>query len=281
MVRRKEENTLRFRSHHLQPTHSLTFRIIFKMGHATAEAVLRAGLTLVPYSFTGSSEAVAVGNVGVAGYPVELIGPERRAAAMAGVLAQFPGLVVVDYTLPSAVNDNARFYIASGVPFVMGTTGGDREALAADVRASGAWAVVAPQMGKQVVAFQATLETMASRFPGAFGGYALSVTESHQRSKVDTSGTAKAVVESFRRLGVKEFKDVRFFFFFFEGKRNGWGASLFFLHFSDSLPLSPSLFLTPHACSPTSSASGTPPPRWMPWASPKPRWRATPFTPTA
>lgn len=242
MVRRKEENTLRFHSHHLQPTHSLTFRIIFKMGHATAEAVLRAGLTLVPYSFTGSSEAVAVGNVGVAGYPVELIGPERRAAAMAGVLAQFPGLVVVDYTLPSAVNDNARFYIASGVPFVMGTTGGDREALAADVRASGAWAVVAPQMGKQVVAFQATLETMASRFPGAFGGYALSVTESHQRSKVDTSGTAKAVVESFRRLGVKEFKDVRFFFFFFlKGKEmDGVRPSSFsiFRTHSLSLPLS-------------------------------------------
>jgi len=179
------------------------------MGHATAEAVLRAGLTLVPYSFTGSSEAVAVGNVGVAGYPVELIGPERREKAMADVRAEFPGLVVVDYTLPSAVNDNARFYTAHEVPFVMGTTGGDREALLAGVTAAKAWAVIAPQMGKQVVAFQATLEAMAASFPGAFGGYRLAVTESHQRSKVDTSGTAKAVVESFRKLGVVEFKDVR------------------------------------------------------------------------
>lgn len=48
------------------------------MGHATAEAVLRAGLTLVPYSFTGSSEAVAVGNVGVSGVPVELVHPDER-----------------------------------------------------------------------------------------------------------------------------------------------------------------------------------------------------------
>lgn len=184
------------------------------MGHATAEAVLRAGLTLVPYTFTGQSEAVAVGNVGVAGYPVELIGPERRAAAMESVKQSYPGLVVVDYTLPAAVNDNARFYIDQGVPFVMGTTGGDRDALLADVRAAGAWAVIAPQMGKQVVAFQATLETMASRFPGAFSGYTLTVTESHQRSKVDTSGTAKSVVESFRRLGVNEFKDVRCFVLF-------------------------------------------------------------------
>ena len=40
-----------------------------QMGHATAEAVVRAGLTLVPYSLTGESEAVAVGNVGVSGEP--------------------------------------------------------------------------------------------------------------------------------------------------------------------------------------------------------------------
>ena len=249
------------------------------MGHATAEAVLRAGLTLVPYSFTGSSEAVAVGNVGVAGYPVELIGPERRAAAMGEVLAAYPGLVVVDYTLPSAVNDNARFYIGAGVPFVMGTTGGDREALLADVRAAGAWAVIAPQMGKQVVAFQATLETMAARFPGAFGGYSLAVTESHQRSKVDTSGTAKAVVESFRRLGVKEFKDVRWnffslFFFFLMG----WGGVEARPSFLDAHP---ALSLLPHTHSPTSCACGTPPPRPMSWACPRPPSPATPSTLTA
>ena len=51
-----------------------------QMGHATAEAVLRAGLTLVPVSFTGASEAVAVGNVGVSGVPVELVGPAERQA---------------------------------------------------------------------------------------------------------------------------------------------------------------------------------------------------------
>lgn len=89
----------------------------------------------------------------------------------------------------------------------MGTTGGDRDALLADTRAAGAYAVIAPQMGKQVVAFQATLEAMAAQFPGAFAGYTLTVRESHQRSKADTSGTAKAVVASFRALGVAPFAD--------------------------------------------------------------------------
>lgn len=103
-----------------------------------------------------------------------------------------------------------------GLNFVMGTTGGDREKLIKDVGASDVYAVIAPQMGKQVwcqmlgvfgdlsgqvVAFQAMLKYMSDRFPGAFAGYTLSVTESHQASKVDTSGTAKAVIQSFQALG--------------------------------------------------------------------------------
>lgn len=75
-----------------------------KMGHATAEAVVRAGLTLIPYTFTGRSEAVAVGNVGVCGVPVELITPEERQSALERIKQEYPKLVVIDYTLPSAVN---------------------------------------------------------------------------------------------------------------------------------------------------------------------------------
>jgi hypothetical protein len=74
------------------------------MGHATAEAVVRAGLQLVPVSFTGASEAVAVGNVGVSGVPVELVAPEERQSAMDKVKGQYPGLVLIDFTLPSVVN---------------------------------------------------------------------------------------------------------------------------------------------------------------------------------
>ncbi|KAK9809179.1 hypothetical protein WJX72_010905 [[Myrmecia] bisecta] len=174
-----------------------------KMGHATAEAILNAGLQLVPYSFTGESEAVAVQSVGISGFPVELIGPVKRQEAMDRMKAEYPGLIIIDYTLPSAVNDNGAFYAKNQVPFVMGTTGGDREKLMQDVQAAGVYAVIAPQMGKQVVAFQAMMEMMADQFPGAFSGYNLEVTESHQSSKADTSGTAKAVVSSFQKLGLK------------------------------------------------------------------------------
>lgn len=90
----------------------------------------------------------------------------------------------------------------------MGTTGGDRDALIRDVKAANAWAVIAPNMGKQIVAFQTMMETMAEKFPGCFSGYTLNVVESHQRSKVDTSGTAKAVVGSFQKMGLENFTEV-------------------------------------------------------------------------
>jgi hypothetical protein len=58
-------------------------------------------------------------------------------------------------------------------------------------------------MGKQIVAFQAMFELAAASFPGAFAGYKLRVVESHQSSKKDTSGTAKAVVASLNDLGLQ------------------------------------------------------------------------------
>eukprot|EP00245_Coleochaete_scutata_P012112 TRINITY_DN4653_c0_g1_i1.p1 TRINITY_DN4653_c0_g1~~TRINITY_DN4653_c0_g1_i1.p1 ORF type:complete len:264 (-),score=49.87 TRINITY_DN4653_c0_g1_i1:331-1122(-) len=169
------------------------------MGHAVAEAAVNAGLQLVPLALTGPGLG---GKVACGGVAVDVRGAEEKEAIMDRVLAEYPNLIVVDFTLPSAVNGNAEFYCKRGVPFVMGTTGGDRQKLRQVVEESGNYAVIAPQMGKQVVAFQAAMEIMADNFPGAFAGYQLKVTESHQSTKVDTSGTAKAVVESFQKLGL-------------------------------------------------------------------------------
>ncbi|WIA40195.1 hypothetical protein OEZ86_013583 [Tetradesmus obliquus] len=177
-----------------------------RMGHSAAEAVVRAGLTLVPFTLTGYSAGVAVSNIGVAGIPVEVVGKERRQDIMNRIREQHPRLIVVDYTTPNCVNDNAQFYADNGVPFVMGTTGGDPQKVAAAAEAAGVYAVVSPQMGKQVVAFQAMMQLMADSFPGVFSGYSLSVVESHQRNKADTSGTAKAVVQSFNKMGL-DFKE--------------------------------------------------------------------------
>ena len=57
-------------------------------------------------------------------------------------------------------------------------------------------------MAKQIVGFQAMMEYAAENFPGLFSEYTLEVKESHQRTKVDTSGPAKAMVTYFNKLGV-------------------------------------------------------------------------------
>jgi 4-hydroxy-tetrahydrodipicolinate reductase len=173
-----------------------------RMGHATAEAIVRAGLQLVPYTLTGFSAGVAVSNIGILGIPVEVVGKDRRQEALDEIKAKYPNLIIVDYTLPAVVNENAEFYIRNRIPFVAGTTGGDRQGTIDAARAAGVYCIVSPQMGKQVVAFTAMMDLMADNFPGAFSGYSMEVVESHQSSKVDTSGTARDVVQSFHRLGV-------------------------------------------------------------------------------
>ena len=57
-------------------------------------------------------------------------------------------------------------------------------------------------MGKPIVVFQAMIDSAAKAFPNALKGYKLDVVESHQTGKADTSGTAKAVVESMGGLGL-------------------------------------------------------------------------------
>jgi 4-hydroxy-tetrahydrodipicolinate reductase len=132
----------------------------------------------------------------------DLIQPQDRNQSIL-VIKDKEGLFLsVDYTHPSAVNSNAEFYCRHGLPFVMGTTGGNRQGLEETVRKSSIPGVIAPNMAKQIVGFQAILEYAANTFPDLFKGYSLEIKESHQKGKADTSGTAKAMVRYFTSLGL-------------------------------------------------------------------------------
>ncbi|MFO7713978.1 dihydrodipicolinate reductase [Desulfosarcina sp.] len=155
---------------------------------------------LIPHALTGPE--ITVDQVTVKGTVIELIKPTDRGKKMDAIVSRYGSFISVDFTHPSAVNDNAVFYCQRGLPFVMGTTGGDREKLTRVVAASAVCAVIAPNMAKQIVGFQAMMEYAADHFPGIFKGYQLTVRESHQAGKADTSGTAKAMVSYFGRMGV-------------------------------------------------------------------------------
>ena len=182
------------------------------MATAAAEACLRKGLKLSPVAMTGpeippSTISVADTVTGTSAN-VKLIPStemDEIKSALVGVREAAGGadhVLAIDYTHPLAVNSNARFYVEQKLPFVMGTTGGDREQLLKDVE--GHFCVIAPNMGKQIVAMQAALEDLASKYPASFAGYKLKVVESHQKTKADTSGTARAVIDSIKTLAADD-----------------------------------------------------------------------------
>ncbi len=155
---------------------------------------------LIPQSLTGPE--INETETMVESTTFTLIHPNDRDQRIAAVKETSGTFISVDYSLPPAVNDNADFYCRQHLPFVMGTTGGDRDLLMDTVSASSVCAVIAPNMAKQIVGFQAMMEDAAQTFPNLFEGYTLEIKESHQQGKADTSGTAKAMVKYFNSLGI-------------------------------------------------------------------------------
>jgi len=163
-------------------------------------AISESRFEILPFSLTGPEIRETVFRLG----PMEiaLIRPHERDRAIREIIQEHAPFISVDYTHPTVTNENADFYCREGLPFVMGTTGGDRKRLVDTVQGSGIPAVIAPNMAKQIVGFQAMMEYAADTFPGLFEGYSLEIRESHQKGKADTSGTAKAMVKTFNRLGI-------------------------------------------------------------------------------
>ncbi|SMD04073.1 4-hydroxy-tetrahydrodipicolinate reductase [Desulfocicer vacuolatum DSM 3385] len=154
---------------------------------------------LLPFAMTGPEITAATHTLG--DMTIKLITPDNRDTAIKEIKEQFTNFICIDFTHPTAVNDNAKFYVDNEIPFVMGTTGGDRTLLEETILSGNIPAVIAPNMAKQIVGFQAMMEYAATTFPDLFKGYSLSIKESHQQTKADTSGTAKAMVGYFNRLG--------------------------------------------------------------------------------
>ena len=165
-----------------------------------AAAIADERFSVLPYSLTGPEIDIRHCHIGTAA--IELIAPADRDQKIADLKTAQGPFISIDFTHPSAVNDNAAFYCRQGLPFVMGTTGGDRRQLEQTVLESTNTAVIAPNMAKQIVGFQAMMAHAAAHFPDLFKGYRLTVRESHQAGKADTSGTAKAMVGYFNQMGV-------------------------------------------------------------------------------
>ena len=112
------------------------------------------------------------------GFAVELVPcEEHEKAIMENKLD-----IIVDFSKGSP-GRNCEIFCKCGIPFVIGTTGGNMETMREMVESSNISAVIAPNMASPVVAIQAMLEYVARNFPGVFSGYSLEITESHQEMK--------------------------------------------------------------------------------------------------
>jgi 4-hydroxy-tetrahydrodipicolinate reductase len=111
-------------------------------------------------------------------------------------------IIVVDYTEPQVVEQNIGLYCRKKTNFVMGTTGVNINRVVDKIKEADINAVIAPNMGKQIVAIQAMIQYAADKFPNCFKDYTLEIKESHQQGKLDTSGTARAMVGYFKQLGI-------------------------------------------------------------------------------
>ena len=169
-----------------------------KMASLIAEYVEKAeDMKLMPFAISELEKQLQIGKTSVACIPFQFAHERIKRE-----IEKTSPDIIVDFTLPRSVNWSAEMYCEYEIPFVMGTTGGDRELLKKTVGKSNISAVIAPNMAKQIVAFQAMMEYAAENFPDLFEGYKLKIIESHQASKADTSGTAKAMVKYFNMLGI-------------------------------------------------------------------------------
>jgi 4-hydroxy-tetrahydrodipicolinate reductase len=167
-----------------------------RMAMAVAEQAAKASdIELLDVSLSAEK-----GQCSVLGTDMALVSPTDPDDFLK-VFAANEGAVVVDYTHPSAVEGNVEFYTQHGIPFVLGTTGGDYQKVESMVIHSKTPAVIAPNMALPIVALTAMLEWAGQEFPGVFGDYDLTVRESHQKGKADTSGTAKDLIARFQTLG--------------------------------------------------------------------------------
>ena len=73
-----------------------------KMGRDVIQAAISAGLHPVPVSFSRAEESGQT--VEVCGKEIKLHGPSGRESILASIVDEYPNLIVVDYTVPNAVN---------------------------------------------------------------------------------------------------------------------------------------------------------------------------------
>jgi len=191
------------------------------MATNVAEKVhMQPDMKLARMALTGEGMTLKVGNViKLGGKEIVLIEPKAHKEALEMYIAEEGEVpIIVDFVAPpvkggpSPAVGNAELYCSLKAPFVMGSTMAKEETAAIKqmVINSKNLAVLAPNMAPIIVIVQDMMEYAARKYPGILKDYLVELSESHQASKKDTSGTMRSILQSIQKLGpeVKE-SDIR------------------------------------------------------------------------
>lgn len=139
------------------------------------------------------------------------ISPHYRKSVLREVLRNNPDLIVVDFS-KAPMEENGVMYAELSIPFIYGGTIGNRRALEDAVRKyNSPSSIIAPNLSLALNLFPGTpLQYLVKEFPGSFNGWKAKITESHQASKTDVSGTAKVWKTLLEELGMEvEIESIR------------------------------------------------------------------------
>ena len=168
-----------------------------KMSRAMLEDVLSSGqFEVIGSSLTGP-------DVPEERYKeISLIKPAEREKRIERIKEKCFPFISIDATLGTALNDNADFYCRHGLPFVMLTTGGDRDALVQRVLNSEIPAVIGTNMCVALVSAMHNIEQDSLLHKGEMADCCIEISESHQQGKKDASGTGREFGGYFKTYGL-------------------------------------------------------------------------------
>ena len=99
------------------------------MAQAAATCAIERGHVMYAYATSGASSGGTQVLLTGSSAPLHLVPPEEHESCLRTAAAAHRNrLVVLDYSLPSAVEQNVKMYCELNLPFVLGATGGDRPA---------------------------------------------------------------------------------------------------------------------------------------------------------
>jgi len=178
------------------------------MSTKAAEHIVKTpGFTLIPYSFTGPE--ITQKTCSVEDVKIELITPENKEKGIDKIIKEYEPFITSEFIrIPKdqvgKSIGNIDFYIKHNLPFITGTVGLDIDAVESRIKKSNIVGLAAPNMAIQIVAFQNFMTNIAMKYEGKVKTGEFYALESHQESKgEETSGTMKAIVPNFQKIGVQ------------------------------------------------------------------------------